>query len=459
MAGIGFALRRLTQRDDLLGIAQGYTHSAIVSSGPWLFTILAVGSINLFGIELTSLPELQTFRIVLIYNFAFSLAFSGPVLLVATRYLADMIFRKEVVQAPGMLLASTLILLGSQALIVVPFYTLAVDLAPAIVGAALMNYFLVTGIWMVNVFLTALKDYRSITLAFFVGMLAGGVAALGLAETLGAFGILMGFNLGLALIYFALVARVFAEYPYRIERPFRFLGYFRRYWDLALSGLIYNLAIWVDKWVMWFAPEREVMPSGFISYPIYDGAMFLAYLTIVPAMAVFIVNIETRFFESYQRFYRDIEHHANYARIEQNHQGLMQALLAASRNVIVLQFCLCVTAILVAGPLFDFAGIAPLQIGIFRFGVLGALFHVLMMFVGIILAYFDLRRVMLALQAFYLVTNGLFTWVTLGLGFAWYGYGYFLASLVTLVLGYGLCAWHVGRLPFLTFVRNNASVS
>ena len=366
MAGIGFALRRLTDRDDLLGIVQGYAHSTVVSSGPWLFTILAVGSINLFGIYFTDLEELISFRIVLIYNFAFSLAFSGPVLLVATRYLADMIYKKAVIEAPGMLIAALFMLLGTQAFIVVPFYVFVVDVPPLIIAGALMNYFLVTAIWMVNVFLTALKDYRSITLAFFVGMMSGGGMGLFLAADFGAFGILIGFNFGLGLIFFAL--------------------------------------------------------------------------------------------EHYQRFYRDIEHHANYERIEENHQNLIDALLAASRNVIVLQFCLCVTAILVAGPLFEAVGIPALQLGIFRFGVLGALFHVLLMFVGIVLAYFDLRKVMLGVQLLYLVTNGLFTWVTMELGFAYYGYGYFLASLLTFLIAYGVCAWYVGRLPFLTFVRNNSSV-
>jgi len=458
MAGIGFALRKLTNRNDLLGIVQGYTHSAIVSSGPWLFTVLAVGTINMFGIYLTSLDQLINFRVILIYNFAFSLAFSGPVLLVATRYLADMIYKKEVEEAPGMLLGAMLLLLGTQSIIVVPAYLFLFDLTPDLVAAGIINYMLVTSIWLVNVYLTALKDYRSVTFAFLLGMGTAAGMALLLSSYFGAVGITMGFNFGLAVIFFVLIARVYAEYPYRIVRPWKFLGYFRKYWDLALAGLVYNLAIWVDKWVMWCAPEREVTQSGFVSYPVYDGAMFLAYLTIVPAMAIFIVNIETRFFEHYQRFYRDIEHHANYARIETNHNNIIQALLMASRNVLVLQFCIAITVILVAGQLFELLSIPPLQLGIFRFGVLGALFHVLLMFVGIVLAYFDLRKQMLLIQVIYLVLNAGLAWVTLELGFAWYGYGYFMASLLTFVIAYGLCAWNVGRLPFNTFVKNNSSV-
>ena len=101
---------------------------------------------------------------------------------------------------------------------------------------------------------------------------------------------LLGFSGGLAYILFLLIARVLAEYPYQVAHPFRFLSQFRQYWELALGGLLYNAAIWVDKWVMWFAPDSEVLASGMVSYPDYDTAMFLAYLSIVPSMAVFVFH-------------------------------------------------------------------------------------------------------------------------------------------------------------------------
>ncbi|MGQ3027349.1 MAG: exopolysaccharide Pel transporter PelG, partial [Ferrovibrionaceae bacterium] len=96
MAGIGFVLRRLTQRDDLLGLAQGYLLSALVSSGPWLLTVLAIAGVNLIGTAVAGIAQVEQFRIVIIYNFGFSLLFSGPILLVGTRYLADRIFTRDV---------------------------------------------------------------------------------------------------------------------------------------------------------------------------------------------------------------------------------------------------------------------------------------------------------------------------------------------------------------------------
>ena len=77
MAGIGFALRKLARRDDLLGVLQGYAHSAFIASGPWMFTILALAGINLVGRDLASADELTLFRVVIIYNFCFSVVLTG----------------------------------------------------------------------------------------------------------------------------------------------------------------------------------------------------------------------------------------------------------------------------------------------------------------------------------------------------------------------------------------------
>ena len=87
MAGIGFVIRKLAQRGDLTGIFMSYLYAAIISSGPWLFTIISLGLLVLIGNQLMLSDELSVFRIIIIYNFSFSLVFSAPVFMVATRYL------------------------------------------------------------------------------------------------------------------------------------------------------------------------------------------------------------------------------------------------------------------------------------------------------------------------------------------------------------------------------------
>lgn len=458
MAGIGFALRKLARRDDILGVLQGHAHSAFITSGPWMFTILALAGINVMGGELLTLEELTVFRVVVIYNFCFSVVLTGPLLLVATRYLADCIYVRKVDGAPGMLLAALGIGYGLSLVTAGPFYVFASTLPPGLVAAAVTNFMITSGIWVVSVFLSALKDYTTVTMSFAAGMATGLIGSIALGAYLGTLGMIMGFTLGLAVIQFTLIARVFAEYPYRVAKLFAFLSYFPRYWDLALIGLVANLAVWADKWIMWSVPEREVVAGALTIYSAYDSAMFVAYLTVMPALTVFTVNIETRFFEHYQNFYKDIQGHATWAQIARNQKLIITALLESSRNLIILQGAICAVAIFMAPGLVDFLGLHYKQIGMFRFGVLGAFFQVLFLFCTVVLAYFDLRGANLAVQCFYLVCNVVLTWLFSGQGFAWYGYGYFLSSLLAFTLAYLVVASSIRRLPYLAFVANNPSV-
>lgn len=458
MAGIGFALRKLGQRDDLLGVVQGVAHSALVSVGPWLLTILSLGSVVLLSSHVTTSEELSNFRLVIIYNFAFSLVFSGPIMILQTRYLSDRIYEQSFEETPGMMVGGLIVLYIIQLPLVVWFYFLYVDLSSATAVAAVINYFLITSMWLLSVYLSALTSYVFVTGAFIFGMAIGTFVAVALATTYGETGMLVGFNCGLALILFPLIARVLAEYPYPIVRPFRFLRKIRQYWILMLGALIYNVAIWIDKWIMWAATEAETSLSGFVSYPNYDAAMFLAYLFIVPSIAVFVFSVETSFYEKQLRFFQDIQKHVTFARIQQNHQVLLEDLWASGRNLLILQSSICVTIAILAPHLFELLTINFAQIGIFRLGLLGAMFHIFFQSLLIILSYFDIRTPVLMLQLTFLVTNVAFTYVSAQMGFMYYGYGYFLACVVTFVITALTAAYYLKQLPYQAFIRNNTSV-
>jgi uncharacterized membrane protein len=279
-----------------------------------------------------------------------------------------------------------------------------------------------------------------------------------LTKFLGATGTLAGFTVGLALVFYILVARIFAEYPYDVVRPFAFLRAFRSHWELAVIGLLSNAAIWVDKWVMWLSPGHKVIAGAMYVHPAYDGAMFLAYLTMIPAMTLFLVSVETRFFENYLQFYRDIASHATNAEIRRSHEEIVGALTEGFRNIAVLQTVICYVAILVAPGLIGMARGGLELVPIFRFGVLGALFQSLLLFTLVIISYFDLRRVLLAATAVFFFLNGTLTWVFIPFGVGYQGYGYFLATLLSFVFAYAMAARRISRLPYVTFVANNPTL-
>lgn len=460
MAGIGFVLKKLTEKDDLLGIFRAFTHSAVASCGPWLFTVLALAAISMLFPEMYVSEDTLNFREIVVYNFSISLVLSAPIYMVITRYLADALHRKNVTFTITVLMQGMGMLYAILVPVGILFYFSYTELDLDMRLSGFVNLLLIGPIWLIGVFVLGLKDYVGVTRAFGVGMLIAFFAAQWLKSDYGATGLLNGFNLGLGYILFAQIAKVLAEYPYPLTGPTKLHLYFRRYWELAVAGVFYNAGFWVDKWLMWFlAPEHITLPSNLRYFPAYDSATFLAYLTIVPAMALFVFSVETHFFVRYQRFYYDILEHRTLQKIRENHQKLINSIMESTRNFIVLQGSITVIAILFSARLFEWLDISFLELGIFRLSTLGAFFQAMMLFELVILAYFDCRRIMMVLQGIFLLTNAVFTYVTIEwLGFAYYGFGYFLACLVTFLFTSIVLFNHIRMLPYHAFITNNNSL-
>jgi uncharacterized membrane protein len=458
MAGIGFVLRKLYRRDDLSGLVSACMHSAFASAGPWLFTVLALGAIAIFGKMMVGVDVLFGFRVILIYNFSFSLVIAGPIFMIVTRYLSDSIYKRDISNAIGMLFGSLVLLWAIELVIAGGFYFLYAQLGFPLALSATVNFLLLSAVWLIGIFVSALRNYRLITRAFLIGMTATVGVSLALAGSYGTTGILNGFSFGLSLIVALLLGNVMAEYPYPVRRPFAFLPYFRSYWEIALSGFVYNTAIWADKWIMWFAPEATRMSNHLLIYPLYDSTMFIAYLTTVPAMALFLFSTETRFFETYMRFYRDIEQKASFAKIQKNHHAIMHAIFGSAGQFFVLQGSIAFLSMLMAPEIISLLKGNYLQVGMLRYGLLGAFFQILTLFLIVLLTYFDNRKACLVIQTVFLVTNVLFTWISIKAGFSYYGFGYFLATFFTFLVAGFMMTRHVVRLPFHTFITSNASV-
>lgn len=458
MAGIGFALRRLARTDVLSANLGGFGYAVLVSSGPWLLTCLALAGIEWLGRDVLA-PELrQRFSVVVTYNFSFSLVISAPVVLVATRCVADALFSRDLSRIPGLVVGSLALIFGLLGAAGVAFYGLAVEMGTAERLVATIGLLLTGGIWLLAACMSALKSYATIASAFAGGMGLALALSMLLAGRFGSTGALSSFTAGLAFTFFTLAARVFAEYPGALKRPFDFLRDFRRYRRLAAAGLVYNAGIWVDKWIMWMAPGHASISSGLITHPAYESAMFLAYLTIVPAMALFLVEVETRFYESYLRFYRDIERHGTMEEIRGNHAELMRVLGRGIRSIAVVQLVCCLLGILAAPAIVRATGGGLEMVPIFRFGALGSLFHVLLILMLSVLAYFDLQRALLKTATVFLALNAGLTLGSLGLSPEYQGYGYFMASLLSFAFALHTVAVHLERLPYLTFVGNNPAL-
>jgi polysaccharide biosynthesis protein PelG len=133
----------------------------------------------------------------------------------------------------------------------------------------------------------------------------------------------------------------------------------------------------------------------------------------------------------------------------------METLSYMGRNLIMLQGFICIASLALAPFLFQILGINLFEIGIFRAGVLGAALQILSLFIMVILSYFDNRKGVLLIQIIFLITNALFTWLSLSFGLAYYGYGFFASALVTFLIAAIILERYTHELPYHTFVTQN----
>lgn len=144
MAGIGFVLKKLIKRDDLISAANAYMHSALISCGPWVFTIVSLGIAYMLCYGDTLSQGYLNFQAALFYNFAYSLIFTAPIHMVATRYIADCIYRQNITNVSASLISCLLLIVVTQVIPVAWFYFWYVKLPIAFRLAAFINFFLLS---------------------------------------------------------------------------------------------------------------------------------------------------------------------------------------------------------------------------------------------------------------------------------------------------------------------------
>ena len=458
MAGIGFVLRKLSQQDNLFGWARAHVNSTVLATFPWIFTIIAFWAVTLSISTYMSLSDSMNFTIIIIYNFSFSSVFCGLLTMASTRYIADCVYDKNTRPVPGMMIGTIIIFLVTQTPLVIWYYFFYLSMDKPLALLSVANYLVIGMIWLTSVYLTTVRNYHSVMIAFGVGLLISIAGSYVLGDFFSTNGVMAGFNLGLGFCLAMILANILSEYPYPFKSVFAIFKYIRKFWILTLSGLIYNLAIWIDKLIMWFAPDATVTDSGLRVNFNYDSAMFMAYLTFIPALGAFLFSLETSFHEKYIIFNNDNNRKVNFSTIEKNQMNLITTLKDSINHFIAFQALFTIGLILLFPTVMKFFNLSLLTLGIFRFGAIGAFFHMLALLLTIILSYSDCRKSILFVQSIFLLLNGSLTYFIMKTDFIYYGLGYMIAAIVTFVVAALLTIKHYKHLPYHTFITNNTSI-
>ena len=453
MAGIGFEIRRILQKETLLSILQAYTYAGIIGSGPWVLSVIGVmliGVLSLGHVYPSSL--IVQFLVSVTWLMAASLILTGLLQLLFTRYVADRLFEKKdriilpnlmgvlwvTIVAAGVLGAAVLYFLFQEPLL----YELMM----------LANFVLLCGMWMVVIFLSSMKQYRQILLVFLAGYSLAVVSALAL-RPFGLVGLLGGVLIGHGVLFFSFLFMIIRAYPGRKFVDFDFTDRRKIFISLAFAGFFFNLAVWVDKFIVWFTPELSQQIIGPLrASPIYDLPIFLAYLSIIPGMAVFLVRMETDFAEHYDRFYNAVREGETLEHIYFFKDQMVYTARQGIYEIFKVQGLTIVILLLWGPEILELVGISPLYLRLFYIDIVGVGLQVLLLAILNVAFYLDYRNIAVGLSGLFLVSNAALTWLTIQLGPAWLGYGFTIAMALTVVVGLWVLSTKLDRLEYETFM-------
>lgn len=455
MAGIGFELRRLIRDEGgLISRVRGYAIASLVSSGPWIVTIIGLVCISVTAPAFLDRDTYESFRAIITYAFAFSLIAVGAVQMSFTRRAADLLYDKQYDRLLPALAYGSKIVAIAQITIGIVFCILA-GLPVPLAIASVSLYVIISLTWLALIWLGATKEHKSVLRAYLWGGLvsftavslsAGGIWGIdqSAASMVGAYA------LGQGLTLILLLRAVVRSLDLGGVEDTSIVHSVRSYPRLALVGLFYNAAIWADQIIFW---SVDGVGSYVRFHPLYDTCKFLAYASVIPALALMIVRVETSFYECYRAFYGSILRGFPLETIERRKQAMLTDLRESTVRLLRVQGAATLVMLLLAPTIIRVLGLGEAAVDILRACSLAAFFHVMLLIVILVQLYFDLRKSALWTSLTFLVTNALFALWSVDAGVTTYGLGYAAAAFLSLCLAYVLLVRSYEKLEFLTFTQ------
>lgn len=454
MAGIGFELRKILSKKGYIRLLEAYLYAGVISSGPWLISIVGIALIGILSLGLV-VPKvfLQQFQVSVTYLFVFSLILSGVFQFSYVRYIADRLFERRTELVLPTFAATILVLtFASAAIGAIVFFGFFPEASMLYRILMISSFVVLCNTWIAVIFLTGMKKHKEIAWIFLLSYTLLALLSLALSEY-GLDGLLGGFWFGQVLLFTGLLRLIVSNYPSRtLFSPdfFRRIGEYRK---LVLVGFIFNLGIWIDKIMFWFyVPTSEHLIGLFRFSPIYDFPIAVAYLSIFPGMAAFLLRIETDFVEYYQKFYDAVRDGGTLDHIQEMRNEMVWSIQQGVLEIIKIQLLAMLCFFAAGGYVLDLMGIPRLHHPLLYIDLVSVSLHVVMVGLLSVFFYLDAQTTVLKLSALLLVLNALLTAVSLHLGPFFYGYGFAVALLTVSTIALHDLNRRLDRLEYITFM-------
>lgn len=439
MAGIGFELKKLYgENNGITRTVGAMCYSTAATIGPTLLVVIALIAVNLlmswWGVDEY---EKMTFAGCMLYCFILALMVSSVFDTVISRYVSDCLFSDKTEKILPAVQGSTMI-----TCIILGAIGLALSVCLYFIAEISLYYVLVTYLTLMgtgltfslSVFATAVKSYRRISFCYLIGvtvliltaLICRVLIKLPIGESL-----MTGFALGFLSIAVHLYYYLHMAFPKGDRSYFGFFESLGKNKFLLLSGIFYVLGLYIHNIVFWAGSDLYfVVRKILFCAPSYDMASFLAMLTSVSAMVMFVVRVETSFYPEYKNYCEAVIGN-NLSRINFTRERMIRTLLNEVYFVGEFQIIITIIVMVLSMTLLPLIGIAGIALDIYPVLALGYysvfMMHILMIF----LYYFDDQKGAAFVGIMFFLLTFIFTVITRLSGIAYYGLGLVLAAVIT----------------------------
>lgn len=309
MAGIGFELRKAMSSSSGLKRSGGYFSAAFTCFGGMLIGIVLLSVIQIAASAGGITQDVRDLFMSYITNAMFiSMLVASVLSQVVSRYVSDMLFEGRYEAVMPSLAGCGLLTLAVGSIIFGGM--MAGSDLPLTHAVYLMLLFEALSLcWVLMNYISLLRDYRQVTLAFVAALGVAGLAVL----VIGLLGMMTPENMLLTLVIAygtvdALLFRtLYRGFPTDEGGLFDFLKWLRRNPALAVTGLLMEVGLLGHFWLTWFlSPQGMRLQGVFACSPSYDFPAIVAYFCTIPAMVYFIAMFETDFYRRYHSYLSEL---------------------------------------------------------------------------------------------------------------------------------------------------------
>ncbi len=269
----------------------------------------------------------------------------------------------------------------------------------------------------------------------------------------GLFGLMDIFCFSQSVLLFTFLFFVIRDFPANRLVAFDFLSRKNSYYSLAFCGIMYNIGVWADKFAFWAHESTSYQINAFFraSY-IYDLPIFVAYLAIVPGMAIFMMRMETDYAEACESFYDAVRSGGTLTQIDLLKDKMVLACRQGIYQIFKVQGITLALLLLWGHDILSFFNIDLAYLHLLYVDLVGVSLQVLVMAILNVMFYLDKRYAALALTCLMAVMNYALSEYSIQLGPEYYGFGFALAMLVTTLVGLVLLDKQFSDLEYRTFM-------